>query len=69
MILVFHVFDCFGWVGQLPEWQAFQYLHESEKSSQQNLRGSTIKGSNPSKWCITGKTPLKKGKKSHFLPE
>ncbi len=33
-----------------------KYLHESEKSSQQNLRRSTIKGSNPSK-CHIRKSP------------
>jgi hypothetical protein len=46
-----------------------KYLHESEKSSQQNLRRSTIKRSNPSKCCIMGKTPLKKGEKLYFLPK
>ena len=41
-----------------------KYLHESEKSSQQNLRGSTIKGSNPSKCGIRKNYPKKKEKTS-----
>ncbi len=46
-----------------------KYLHESEKSSQQNLRRSTIKGSNPSKCHIRGENSPKKGEKLHFLPK
>jgi len=46
-----------------------KYLHESEKSSQQNLRRSTIKGSNPSKCHIRGGNSPKKRKKLHFLPK
>ena len=41
-----------------------KYLHESEKSSQQDLRGSTIERSNPSKCCITGENFHKKKKKT-----
>jgi len=46
-----------------------KYLHESEKSSQQNLRRSTIKGSNPSKCYVRGENSPKKGEKLHFLPK
>ena len=48
---------------------AQKHLHESEKSSQQNLRGSTVKRSNPSKCCIRGGNFLKKREKHHFLPK
>ena len=44
-----------------------KHLHESEKSSQQNSFRPTIQESSSSKYCIRGKTPLKKGKKLHFL--
>lgn len=36
-----------------------KHLHEFEKSGQQNFRGQTVKGSNPSKCCIRGKLPSK----------
>ena len=44
-----------------------KYLHESEKSSQQNLCRSTVKESNPSKCYIRGENSPKKGEKLHFL--
>jgi hypothetical protein len=46
-----------------------KYLHESEKSSQQNFCGQASKRSSPFKCCIKGKIPLKKGEKLHFLPK